>query len=244
MSGFRKELLDKIVGINGHIFVAALDAPLTDYAQVAERVTKVAGVRRAVPLVEGQAFASSPYNGSGVLVRGVRAGGHPPDRGGRRQRPPGQPRRLRRGRRRDRAPPGRAPLAAGRRHHHAHQRRKAPRRRSAPRRGSKDTRSPRSSRSACPSSTRPSSSCRCRRRRPIFNREDDVKVIEVFLDDADRVDEARAGDRGGGRAADGPDRLAPAQPHLLRRPRGRAQRHVPHPHRRSCSSPRSTSSPG
>jgi len=72
MSGFRKELLGKIVGINGHIFVAALDAPLTDYAQVAERVTKVTGVRRAVPLVEGQAFASSPYNGSGVLVRGVR----------------------------------------------------------------------------------------------------------------------------------------------------------------------------
>src|SRR5215210_3072379 len=72
MSGFRKELLGKIVGINGHIFIAALDAPLTDYAQVAERVTKVAGVRRAVPLVEGQAFASSPYNGSGVLVRGVR----------------------------------------------------------------------------------------------------------------------------------------------------------------------------
>ncbi|MFL5210219.1 MAG: lipoprotein-releasing ABC transporter permease subunit [Microvirga sp.] len=72
MSGFRKELLGKIVGINGHIFIAALDAPLTDYAQVAERVTKVAGVRRAVPLVEGQAFASSPYNGGGVLVRGVR----------------------------------------------------------------------------------------------------------------------------------------------------------------------------
>ena len=72
MNGFRKELLGKIVGINGHIFVAALDTPLTDYPQVAERVSKVAGVRRAVPLVEGQAFASSPYNGSGVLVRGVR----------------------------------------------------------------------------------------------------------------------------------------------------------------------------
>jgi lipoprotein-releasing system permease protein len=73
MNGFRKELLGKIVGINGHIFVAALDKPLTDYAEVAERVGKLAGIRRAVPLVEGQAFASSPYNGSGVLVRGVRA---------------------------------------------------------------------------------------------------------------------------------------------------------------------------
>ena len=32
MNGFRKELLDKIVGINGHIFVGAIDKPLTDFA--------------------------------------------------------------------------------------------------------------------------------------------------------------------------------------------------------------------
>ena len=72
MNGFRKELLNKIVGINGHIFIAALDKPLTDYAELSERLSKVVGIRRAIPLVEGQAFASSPYNGSGVLVRGVR----------------------------------------------------------------------------------------------------------------------------------------------------------------------------
>ncbi len=72
MNGFRKELLGKIVGINGHIFVGALEKPLNDHAEVAERLSKLAGVRRAIPLVEGQAFASSPYNGSGVLVRGIR----------------------------------------------------------------------------------------------------------------------------------------------------------------------------
>jgi lipoprotein-releasing system permease protein len=72
MNGFRKELLDKIVGMNGHIFVAAIEKPLTDYAEVAERIARVYGIRRAVPLIEGQAFASSPYNGSGVLARGVR----------------------------------------------------------------------------------------------------------------------------------------------------------------------------
>jgi lipoprotein-releasing system permease protein len=72
MNGFRKELLDKIVGINGHMFVAPIDRPLTDYGEVADRISKVPGVRRALPLVEGQAFASSPYNGSGVLIRGVR----------------------------------------------------------------------------------------------------------------------------------------------------------------------------
>ena len=77
MNGFRKELLDKIVGINGHIFIAPIDRPLTDYAEVADRVSRVAGVRRAIPMVEGQAFASSPYQGSGVLVRGVRGSDMP-----------------------------------------------------------------------------------------------------------------------------------------------------------------------
>ena len=72
MNGFRKELLEKIVGINGHVFIAPIDSPLTDYADIADRLSKVVGIRRAVPFVEGQAFASSPYNGSGVLVRGVR----------------------------------------------------------------------------------------------------------------------------------------------------------------------------
>jgi lipoprotein-releasing system permease protein len=72
MNGFRKELLDKIVGINGHVFITPVDTPLTDYAAVARRVAEVDGVRRAIPMVEGQAFGSSQYSGSGVLVRGVR----------------------------------------------------------------------------------------------------------------------------------------------------------------------------
>src|SRR4028118_1632291 len=39
MNGFRKELLDKIVGINGHIFVAPIDRPPTEYAEGAARVS-------------------------------------------------------------------------------------------------------------------------------------------------------------------------------------------------------------
>ena len=75
MNGFRKELLDKIVGINGHIFVLPSDSPLTDYPDVAERLSKVYGIKHAIPLVEGQAFATSVGGskiGTGVLVRGVR----------------------------------------------------------------------------------------------------------------------------------------------------------------------------
>ena len=72
MNGFRSELLSKIVGINGHVFATPIDRTFTDYADLSERLSKVAGVRAAIPLVEGQAFASSPYGGSGVLVRGIR----------------------------------------------------------------------------------------------------------------------------------------------------------------------------
>jgi lipoprotein-releasing system permease protein len=72
MNGFRKELLDKILGLNGHLVIQAQETPLTDYINVAGRVSKVPGIRLAVPLVEGQALASSPVSASGVLVRGIR----------------------------------------------------------------------------------------------------------------------------------------------------------------------------
>jgi lipoprotein-releasing system permease protein len=72
MNGFRHDLLDKIIGIQGHIFLQGVDTPLTDYEAVTERVSKVPGVSFALPLVEGQALASSPYNSSFALVRGVR----------------------------------------------------------------------------------------------------------------------------------------------------------------------------
>src|SRR6476620_7473844 len=73
MNGFRKELLDKILGINGHLLIQPLEQPLTDWERVSERISKVPGVILAAPVVEGQALASSPFNASGVLVRGVRA---------------------------------------------------------------------------------------------------------------------------------------------------------------------------
>jgi lipoprotein-releasing system permease protein len=72
MNGFRQELLEKILGLNGHLLIQPVESPLTDYADVADRVSKVPGVTLAVPFIEGQALASSPFNASGVLVHGVR----------------------------------------------------------------------------------------------------------------------------------------------------------------------------
>jgi lipoprotein-releasing system permease protein len=72
MNGFRKELLDKILGLNGHLLIQPLESPLTDWDEVAARINGVSGVRLAAPIVEGQALASSPFNAGGVLVRGIR----------------------------------------------------------------------------------------------------------------------------------------------------------------------------
>jgi lipoprotein-releasing system permease protein len=71
MNGFHKELLDKIVGINGHIFLQAADTPLTDYKDVTKAVAGVPGVDLAIPLIEGAAAVWSPYNQAGALVRGI-----------------------------------------------------------------------------------------------------------------------------------------------------------------------------
>ncbi|MDB5484841.1 MAG: lipoprotein releasing system, transrane protein LolC/E family [Tardiphaga sp.] len=73
MNGFRKELLGKILGLNGHILVQPLESPLTDWKDVSDRISGVAGIRLAAPVVDGQALGSSPFNASGVFVRGIRS---------------------------------------------------------------------------------------------------------------------------------------------------------------------------
>ncbi|ODN71134.1 Lipoprotein-releasing system transmembrane protein LolE [Methylobrevis pamukkalensis] len=73
MNGFRGQLLDKILGINGHVVVQPIDTPFTDYTEVARRIAEVKGVRLAMPFVEGQVLASGPSGAFGTLVRGVTA---------------------------------------------------------------------------------------------------------------------------------------------------------------------------
>src|SRR3977135_480825 len=73
MNGFRKELLDKILGVHGHLVVQPLESPLTDWQDVAERINQVSGIRLAAPVVDGQALGSSAFNASGVFVRGIRS---------------------------------------------------------------------------------------------------------------------------------------------------------------------------
>src|SRR5262245_4083387 len=73
MNGFRKELLDKILGLNGHLLIQPVESRLTDWEAVTERISRLPDVRLAAPMVEGGALASASSNASGVVVRGVRA---------------------------------------------------------------------------------------------------------------------------------------------------------------------------
>lgn len=72
MNGFRTELLDRILGINGHLIVQPAHMALTDYDAVSKRVQQVDGVRIAFPLIEGEVLASAGSGGSGARVRGMR----------------------------------------------------------------------------------------------------------------------------------------------------------------------------
>ena len=72
MNGFRAQLIDKILGLNGHFIVQAMDTKLTDYDDVAARIALVPGVVSAIPLIEGQALASGVETSSGALIRAVR----------------------------------------------------------------------------------------------------------------------------------------------------------------------------
>jgi lipoprotein-releasing system permease protein len=72
MNGFRAELLGRILGLNGHMTVSAYGQPITDYAQLADRIKQVPEVTAANPLIEGQVLASANGAASGALVRGMR----------------------------------------------------------------------------------------------------------------------------------------------------------------------------
>ena len=74
MNGFRAELFDKIVGLNGHAIVQGYDGRLSNWEQVADAARKTPGVTSALPLIEQPLMASANGRVEGVLVRGMRVG--------------------------------------------------------------------------------------------------------------------------------------------------------------------------
>ena len=74
MNGFRKEL-SKILGLNGHVIVSKIGVGFDDYAEAAQKMAAIAGVRHAMPLIEGQAMISTPAQALAGVVRGLTEGG-------------------------------------------------------------------------------------------------------------------------------------------------------------------------
>src|SRR6476659_7770104 len=72
MNGFRAELFDKIVGLNGHAVVQGYDGRLANWQEIADSAKKTPGVTSALPLIEQPLMASANGRVEGVLVRGMR----------------------------------------------------------------------------------------------------------------------------------------------------------------------------
>ena len=73
MNGFRAELFDKIVGLNGHAIIQGYDGRLDDWQMIADaRQGDARASPRRIPLIEQPLMASANGRVEGVLVRGNR----------------------------------------------------------------------------------------------------------------------------------------------------------------------------
>jgi lipoprotein-releasing system permease protein len=72
MNGFRGELFDKIVGLNGHAVIQGYDGRLSNWQQIAAQAKRTPGVTSAIPMIETPLMATANGRFEGVLVRGMR----------------------------------------------------------------------------------------------------------------------------------------------------------------------------
>jgi lipoprotein-releasing system permease protein len=70
MNGFRAELFDKIVGLNGHAIIQAYGGRLENWQDVLRDVRRTPGVTRASPLIEQPLLASFNGRVEAILLRG------------------------------------------------------------------------------------------------------------------------------------------------------------------------------
>jgi lipoprotein-releasing system permease protein len=71
MNGFRAELLDRILGFNGHLFVTGQMLNEPERTLALQRIRVIPGVVQATPLVEAQALVQGRAAASGAVVRGI-----------------------------------------------------------------------------------------------------------------------------------------------------------------------------
>jgi lipoprotein-releasing system permease protein len=71
MNGFRAELFDKIVGLNGHAVVQGYGGRLPEWREIMAEAQKTPGVVSATPLIEQPQMATYEGRVEGALVRGM-----------------------------------------------------------------------------------------------------------------------------------------------------------------------------
>lgn len=71
MNGFRADLFDKIVGLNGHAVMQGYGGRLPDWREILEESRQTEGVVSATPLIEQPLMASYDGRVEGVLARGM-----------------------------------------------------------------------------------------------------------------------------------------------------------------------------
>ncbi len=72
MNGFKAELLNRILGINGHIaIVASAGFPFNNYKQAVSTLESIDGIESALPMIEKQLLVSSVRGAEGAMVRGI-----------------------------------------------------------------------------------------------------------------------------------------------------------------------------
>jgi lipoprotein-releasing system permease protein len=72
MNGFRAELFDRILGLNGHAVVQGYGGRLENWPQVMADTKALPGVTQALPLIEQPLMGSVDGRVEGVIVRGMR----------------------------------------------------------------------------------------------------------------------------------------------------------------------------
>ena len=73
MGGFKVDLLNRILGFNGHLGIYGQGEPIPDFDALAARIRDVPGVTSAIPVVDGQVLLAGPRGqNAGGLVRGIR----------------------------------------------------------------------------------------------------------------------------------------------------------------------------
>ncbi len=73
MNGFKAELLNRILGINGHIsIVASAGFPFNNYEKAVDDLESIEGIATAFPLIEKQLLVSAFRSAEGAMVRGIK----------------------------------------------------------------------------------------------------------------------------------------------------------------------------